>query len=211
MLDNSQRNREAPPPAPTAFLFDLDGTLTKYETIPIIADAFGLESLNELTRATVSGDIPFQESFHRRVQILSEIPAGVVAEVVLSVPVHETLMSWIRRNRQKCWVVTGNLDRWVQPWLDHWGLRGFTSLSQLHNGKIRVAPGGLLEKSSVLRHFAGRKTVMVGDGANDAELVRNVDYGIACQLVHTAPEILVESADCLVNSEEGLCTVLSRL
>lgn len=194
-----------------AFLFDLDGTLTKLETIPIIADALGLESLHELTRATVAGDIPFQESFHRRVEILSKTPVGLVAEIVLSVPVHQTLMSWITHNRERCWVVTGNLDQWVQPWLKHWGLRGFTSRSEFHEGKIRIAPGGLLEKSSVLPQFAGRKTVMVGDGANDAELVRKVDYGIACQLVHTAPESLVEAADCFVNGEEALCLVLSRL
>ena len=45
------------------FIFDLDGTLTKYETIPIIAEHFNIEKdLKKLTELTVSGNIPFMES-----------------------------------------------------------------------------------------------------------------------------------------------------
>lgn len=195
----------------TIFLFDLDGTLTKEELLPRIAVAAGLPSIEELTRRTMAGEIPFQESFRRRVDILSRVPVELVAEVVASAPVHEKLMSWVTEHRDQCWVVTGNVDRWVQPWLEHWGLRGFTSTTNMVEGKLTIAPGGILEKADVLRHFRGRRTVMVGDGANDAEIVREADYGIAAQLIHSAPEVLIESADCIVNGEEALCRILSRL
>ncbi|HEX4402414.1 MAG TPA: HAD-IB family phosphatase [Galbitalea sp.] len=196
---------------PNVYLFDLDGTLTREELLPKIAVAAGLPSIEELTRRTMAGEIPFQESFRRRVELLSRVPVELIAEVVASAPIHERLMDWISDHREQCWVVTGNIDRWVMPWLDHWGLRAFTSTSSFVDNRVRLAPDGILEKIDVLSNFAGYRTVMVGDGANDAAIVGAVDFGIAAQLIHAAPDVLIESADCIVNSEESLCRVLSRL
>jgi len=198
-------------PSETAYLFDLDGTVTTEELLPKIARAADLPDIDELTRRTMAGEIPFQESFRRRVSMLSRVPVEVVAEIILAVPVHQQLMAWIQERRDQVWIVTGNVDRWVQPWLDHWGLRGFASTSAIVDGALTLPTGGILEKASVLSQFTGRMRVMTGDGANDAEIVRAADFGIASQLVHAAPEVLVESADCIVNDEEALCRVLSRL
>ena len=53
------------------FLFDLDGTVTSKETLPIIAEHFGVQDqIAELTHHTVQGNVPFVESFIRRVNIL---------------------------------------------------------------------------------------------------------------------------------------------
>lgn len=49
------------------FLFDLDGTVTSKETLPIIAEHFGVQDqIAELTHHTVQGNVPFVESFIRR-------------------------------------------------------------------------------------------------------------------------------------------------
>jgi len=197
--------------APTAYLFDFDGTLTREELLPRIAEQADVPEMADLTRRTVAGEIPFRESFRRRVEMLAEVPVDVVAAIVADVPVHERLMEWIVEHRDVCWVVTGNLDCWVGPWLDDWGLRSYTSKAVVRDGRATLLAGGILEKASVLSDFAGWRTVMVGDGANDAELVRDVDFGIATQLVHPAPEVLIECADCIVNDEETLCRILSRL
>jgi HAD superfamily phosphoserine phosphatase-like hydrolase len=199
------------PDRSTFFLFDLDGTLTREELLPRIAEASNLPSLADLTSRTIAGEIPFHESFRRRVEILSAVPVELVADVILSMPVHDKLMAWIAGRRDQVRVVTGNVDRWVQPWLDRHGLTGYASRTEILNGTVRLVPGGILEKASVLAEFAGFRTVMVGDGANDAQIVRDADFGIASQLVHVVPEVLVESADCIVNDEEALCRVLSRL
>lgn len=52
------------------FLFDMDGTVTSCETLPLIASNFGIETkIDALTRETVQGNIPFIESFIRRVNL----------------------------------------------------------------------------------------------------------------------------------------------
>ena len=55
----------------TKFIFDLDGTITKEETLPVIAKYFSIEEeVEELTKQTVMGHVPFVESFIQRVSIL---------------------------------------------------------------------------------------------------------------------------------------------
>ena len=56
------------------FIFDLDGTVTSQETLPVIASYFGIqEEISELTKQTVRGNVPFMESFIKRVHIQSAI------------------------------------------------------------------------------------------------------------------------------------------
>ena len=48
------------------FIFDLDGTITKEETLPKIAKFFNVQAeIDNLTQETIAGNIPFMESsFH---------------------------------------------------------------------------------------------------------------------------------------------------
>ena len=65
------------------FLFDLDGTITKQETLPIIANHFHIRGrIDQLTKETVAGNVPFIESFIRRVHILSDFPVDEVARLL---------------------------------------------------------------------------------------------------------------------------------
>ncbi|HEY0258748.1 MAG TPA: HAD-IB family phosphatase [Lacisediminihabitans sp.] len=193
------------------FLFDLDGTLTREELLPLLADEIGLGGMRELTDRTMQGEYGFDQSFRMRVDMLRDVPLDVVAEIVRSVPVNEQLMGWISERKERCWVVTGNLDCWVEPWLDKWGLRGFTSTSMLTTSGIGIAPGGVLDKATVLPQFSSNFTAMAGDGANDAGIVMGADFGIGVQIIHTIPDLLLSAADCVVNSEGALCRILSRL
>lgn len=193
-----------------AYLFDLDGTLISTELLPVIGAELGIfDQINELTKATMAGEIPFDQSFRHRVELLADVPIERVAEIILAQPVHEELMEWVLAKRHLCWVVTGNLDCWVNPWLEKHGLRGFTSKSDNVNGRLRVE--NVLHKASVLSYFPGCKSIFIGDGANDSEIMRSVDVSIACSLIHPASQVLLEVADYLVMEESPLCRLLSRL
>jgi phosphoserine phosphatase len=58
----------------TVFIFDLDGTITSKETLPEIAKHFSVtEEMEQLTHETIQGNIPFVESFIKRVHILGKL------------------------------------------------------------------------------------------------------------------------------------------
>lgn len=196
--------------SPTVYLFDLDGTLTAAELLPLIAREVGLEAeIAALTEATMAGEVPFDASFRRRVDLLSGIPVSRVADIVAGAPVLDSLLSWVTARADRCWVVTGNLDCWVRPWLDRHGLRGFASTARVEQGRVHV--GQILRKESVLTHFSGARTVMVGDGANDAQIISQATVGIASAVVHDVPRVVLEVADFVAMDEEVLCRTLSRL
>ena len=69
------------------FLFDLDGTVTAAETLPIISEHFGCtEQIAELTARTVAGNVPFIESFIRRVNILGQYSVKETSDLLAQVP-----------------------------------------------------------------------------------------------------------------------------
>jgi phosphoserine phosphatase len=193
-----------------AYFFDLDGTLIRTEILPAIAMDLGIyDEMLELTTATMAGEIPFDQSFKHRVSMLRNISTQRVAEIILAQPVCEGLLQWIRERSTKCWIVTGNLDCWVGPWLDYYGLNGFTSIAEISNGQVSVAR--ILRKADVLSGFKNRYSVFIGDGANDAEAMRKADVSVACCITHPAARVLHEIADFSVSSESSLCRLLSRL
>jgi len=195
----------------TVFLFDFDGTITAAELLPLIAREVDLEEqIAALTRDTMDGRLPFDESFRSRVELLRTTPVARVAEIVAEAPVHGRLLEWIVAHRERCWVVTGNLDCWVGDWMARHDLRCFASTAALQDGEV-AGVETILHKETVLGQFAGQRTVMVGDGANDAQIMADADIGIGFATLHDLPPVVLEVADWVVLNEEALCRTLSQL
>jgi phosphoserine phosphatase len=56
------------------FVFDLDSTITKCELLPLIAESVGLGSeMAELTEVAMQGNVPFEQGFRNRVQLLQRV------------------------------------------------------------------------------------------------------------------------------------------
>jgi HAD superfamily phosphoserine phosphatase-like hydrolase len=191
-------------------LVDLDGTLTRIELLPTIARFVGIEEeMTRLTDDTLAGRIPFADSFRRRVAMLSTVPVEAVHEAILSAPVFEELMSLLLEHPERVVVVTGNLDVWIQPFLDRYGLKGMTSRAErLPDGRIGVT--SILNKGEAIRHYDHGLRIAIGDGANDAAMVRAADIGIAWCGVHRAADSLMEVAGFAFADERTLCRFLRR-
>ena len=102
--------------ARTIFAFDLDGTVTREETLPILAGELGLsEEMARLTRLTMDGHIAFSESFRLRFHILKEIPLATIQGIMDTVALDPVIVGFIRSRAEDCAIVTGNLDLWVEP------------------------------------------------------------------------------------------------
>jgi len=194
----------------TKFLFDFDGTVTQVELLPLIGKQVGLfTELENLTIRTMQGEIPFDQSFLHRVDLLSAVRLSDIQEIILQAPIFEMLLDWIKFHRNNCAIVTGNLDLWIQPWLDLHNLKGFSSEGiELDNTYVVKK---ILRKETVLENYPNTKTVMIGDGANDARIMELSSLGIASELSHKIAPILWEHADYIVNDEKILCRILTQL
>jgi HAD superfamily phosphoserine phosphatase-like hydrolase len=194
----------------TKFLFDFDGTVTQVELLPLIGKQVGLfTELENLTIKTMQGEIPFDQSFLHRVDLLSTVRLSDIQEIILQAPIFEMLLDWIKFHRNNCAIVTGNLDLWIQPWLDLHNLKGFSSEGiELDNTYVVKK---ILRKETVLENYPNTKTIMIGDGANDARIMELSSLGIASELSHKIAPILWEHADYIVKDEKILCRILTQL
>jgi phosphoserine phosphatase len=181
------------------FLFDLDGTITRQEILPEIARAVGLErEIAELTRITMAG-----------VDILSEVPISTVREIVSRVDVDPHIAAFLREHRDRCTIVTGNLDVWIADLVADLGVDCVSSTA-VADGDRLIGLRHVLDKSRVAADYAGA-ICMVGDGYNDLGLIAASEYGVAYGGVHPPAPGLLAVATHAIYDPKRLCDLLSAL
>ena len=195
------------------FIFDLDGTITSQETLPLIASHFAIESdIQELTNKTLTGNIPFIESFITRVNILGKLPVNEVATLLADVPIHPALHRFITTYQSQCVIATGNLNCWIHKLTEKIGCPCYHSEAEVINNRVAKLTT-ILKKEDVVAHYKrqGRTVVFIGDGNNDMEAMRNADIAIACGLTHYPAASVLTTAHYLVCNEDALCRLLHQL
>jgi phosphoserine phosphatase len=197
----------------TAFCFDLDGTVTRSELLPIIAEEVDLvEEIGLLTEATIKGILPFEKSFRLRCRLLSSVPVSVVNDAVRKVELDHGLIDFIAENSERCFVVTGNLDVWIAPLLERVPCAFFSSRAEVENDTLgRVTH--VLDKSEAIRELRADfdTIVAVGEGMNDVPMFEHADVGIAHGAIHEPSETLRRLSDYWTVGGSGLCRLLSSL
>jgi phosphoserine phosphatase len=197
----------------THFAFDLDGTITEHELLPIIASKLGLQTeMHLLTRLTLNGTIGFEESFRLRCAILKAVPVDEVQQIVAEVSLNDEIGAFIRQNRDCCSVITGNLDIWVRPLIERLGCRFFTSTARA-DGNRMLGLDRVLHKSNPIHEirFAAGRIVAIGEGANDIPMFEAADIGVAYGGVHCPASGLIEISDYVVFDGSALCRLLRTL
>ena len=195
----------------TIFLFDLDGTITKQELLPLIAKAAGFEKeITILTNETILGKIPFEESIKLRVNLLKNIELDVVHSVVKKVVLESNFVEFIRENIDCCAIVTGNLDVWINPLIKMHQWKVYSSIAKIKNGKLHGIDL-ILDKKEVLKKYTGKFVVSIGDGMNDYYLLKNSDIGIVYGNPKMIPTELYNVADYYSQDSETICRLLRQL
>lgn len=197
----------------TAFCFDLDGTVTRQEILPLISKEVDLrEEINLLTQLTLDGLIPFQNSFKLRVKLLSTIPISKVAEIVSDVELDPQILKFIREHREDCYIVTGNLDVWVEEMIrSRIGCDYFSSEADYSQNKLNGIKK-IMIKAEVVQKLRSRydRIVAVGDSMNDCPMFQEADVRIAFGGTHNPVYSLVKLSDYVTFDPGSLISILEN-
>ena len=195
------------------FLFDLDGTVTAKETLPAIAAHFNcLEDIADLTKQTVAGNVPFVESFIRRVNILGKYPVSEIFELLGKIPLYREIKRFIDGHSSDCIIVTGNLTCWCEELFNKVGCQCYGSEAEVEGDRV-VKLRSILRKEEIVDRYRalGETVVFIGDGNNDLEAMRHADISIAAGLTHHSAQSLLSICDYVVFNEKALCRQLRQL
>ena len=194
------------------FLFDLDSTLTKQEILPTISKELGIyEKMSQLTESTMRGEIPFKQSFLQRVELLKEVPVSEVNRMIGNIRLNELLVEFIKKNKERCYVVNGNLDVWIKYFIKKIGIEDnlFSSKALVKDDYIQDI-FSIVDKNAVISQMV-LPCVAVGDGNNDAEMIEEAEIGIGYGGVREIAPSVLACASHAIYDEKKLVEFLERL
>jgi HAD superfamily phosphoserine phosphatase-like hydrolase len=195
------------------FIFDLDGTVTSKETLPLIANHFGVQQqIEQLTKDTINGRIPFVESFIRRVQMLGKLSVSEINSLIGNVSLYQNICLFLENHKEQCIVATGNVYCWIEALVKKLDIKYYCSEAIVENNQIKKLTA-ILKKENVVKQYQdnGDKVVFVGDGNNDMEAMRLADISIASGLTHSPAQSILSIANYAVFCEDALCRLLNQL
>jgi len=181
-------------PSPFLVVLDADSTLIRNEVIELIADEAGRgPEVAAATEAAMRGEVDFATSLRSRVRALEGVPFSAFARVLSRIeptPGARELIDAVHARGGRVGVVSGGfheiLDT-VAPDLgvDMWRANRLTVAAGALTGTV---DGGIVDaegKAAALREWAAegdvplRRTIAIGDGANDLRMMAVAGLGLA--------------------------------
>ncbi|MGP9693002.1 phosphoserine phosphatase SerB [Brachybacterium sp. AOP25-B2-12] len=185
---------------------DVDSTFLSQEVIELVAEHAGTRAeVEEVTTRAMRGELDFEESLRARVATLAGLPASVLAEVAGELVPNPGAVELVARARAAGWrtaLVSGGFHEVIdalaaEAGIDHVLANRFAVREGRLTGEVSGPVIDRAAKAQALRDLAARygvplaRTIGIGDGANDLDLIRTAGVGVA----YRAKPVLREAAD----------------
>lgn len=175
-------------------VMDVDSTLIQDEVIDLLADEAGvMDRVAEITERAMGGQLDFEQSLRARAALLAGLPVTAldrVRERITLTPGARTLCRTLHRLGYRIALVSGGFTDVIAP------IAADLGVTDVRANTLEVSGGVLtgrvigpvvdrLGKRSALEHFArqygipARRTIAIGDGANDVDMLAAAGLGIA--------------------------------
>jgi len=175
-------------------VMDVDSTVIQNEVIDLLAQEAGvLSEVAGITERAMAGELDFAASLRERVALLKGLPVDAIAKVrdqISLTPGARTLCRTLKTLGYRVCLVSGGFVEVISPIADELGI------DRLRANRLGVENGfltGLVEgpiidrlgKRAALEEFAAefgipmRRTIAIGDGANDIDMLEAAGLGVA--------------------------------
>ena len=203
------RGRNASSVGSDVILFDMDSTFINEEVIDQLADLAGLgEKVAAITERAMQGELDFATSLKERVKLLAGQPESLLKDVQARLSLTSGAADFVvaaQARGAKVGIVSGGfhdvIDQFLEPLhLDLVIANKFEIIDGHFTGEVSGEIVDRSVKARTLEEFAAgaRRSISVGDGANDISMIEAADIGIA----FCAKPALVDVADLAINHRD---------
>ena len=191
-------------------VMDVDSTFIQDEVIDLLADEAGvMPQVAEITERAMQGELDFEQSLRARAALLAGLPASALDRVrdrITLTPGARTLCRTLSRLGYRIALVSGGFTDVISPIAEDLGVTDVRANTlEIRDGVLTGAVIGpvidRLGKKAALEAFArqygipARRTIAIGDGANDIDMLEAAGLGIA----FNAKAAARDAADTAVN------------
>jgi phosphoserine phosphatase len=175
-------------------VLDVDSTLIQDEVIDLLADTAGVgPQVAAITERAMAGEIDFATSLRERVALLSGLPVSVLDETrgrIRLTPGARTLCRTLHGLGYRIALVSGGFHEVVDPIASELGISDVRANSLVaRDGKLagtvcdpivdRAGKRAALEFFAEQFDIPMRRTIAIGDGANDIDMLVAAGLGVA--------------------------------
>lgn len=191
-------------------VMDVDSTLIQQEVIEMLAAHCGREAeVAAVTARAMAGELDFEQSLRARVETLAGLPESVLEEVrrdIVLTPGARTLVRTLKRLGFTVALVSGGFIELVgglaeELGIDHARANRLEIVDGRLTGRVvgevvdRAGKARALQEFAALEGLPLSRTVAIGDGANDLDMLGIAGLGVA----FNAKPLVQEQAHTSVN------------